>query len=145
VRAVDGSLLDEWDRLNDDYTGDVADLRAAELGEELAGDHFDVTSDHRAFRAMVRSELFRWVQLLSRRAWRELGELDWEDGRLGPEEWAETMEQYWPEFEEIAIDANARGPAELLFRSNLSRGARHPGSGRCGWRKFVAARGRRGS
>lgn len=64
---------------------------------------------------MVRSELFRWVQLLSRRAWRELSELDWEGGRLGPEEWAEAMEEYWPEFEEIAIDANARGPLNFSF------------------------------
>jgi superfamily II RNA helicase len=119
VRAVDGSLLDEWERLSDDASGAFTEVRSHELDLELAGSHFDVTSDQRAFRAMVRSELFRWVQLLARRAWDELAGLEWDEAEdLDAAEWDRLMSEYWPEFESIAIDAAARGPQNFRYAND---------------------------
>ncbi|HMG42273.1 MAG TPA: DUF3516 domain-containing protein, partial [Acidimicrobiales bacterium] len=59
------------------------------------------------FRVMVRNELFRWVELLGRRAYGELvereGSRDWSSDRL-----AGAMAPYWDEHDAVGIDATAR-------------------------------------
>ena len=103
VRQVDSSLLDEWEQLANpqEETADEAAERA---------DHVKpVTSNARAFRVLVRNELFHWVELLSRRAYEELATRvgpDWTADRL-----ASAMEPYWDEHEAVGIGAGARSAA----------------------------------
>ena len=109
VRHVDSSLLDEWERLRHPVEapagppdGDGGD------GGETDGGEADITADRRAFEVMVRNEVFGWVQLLARRAHRELA------ARLaGAGGWTEAdldraMAPYWAEHDAIGIDGEAR-------------------------------------
>ena len=133
VRQVDSSLLDEWEALR--HPDDVAAVaagaavpvsgRGAPVGEaartvatgspggHAAGDEPGrVTANARAFRVMVRNELFRWVELLARRAHADLAERegsgDWTADRI-----AAAMAPYWDEHDAVGIDAAARS-GELL-------------------------------
>jgi superfamily II RNA helicase len=102
VREVDSSLLDEWEKLvNPD-------------GEEVTPGHpRTVTADPRALRVLVRNAMFRRVQLVARKRWHELGELD-PSGLWDADQWHLAMERYYEQFDEIRTDAHARGPD--LFR-----------------------------
>jgi superfamily II RNA helicase len=104
VRQVDSSLLDEWEQLRhpEDVVAVAAGTAVPAHREEPAG----VTGNARAFRVMVRNELFRWVELLARRAYDELAAragADWTPERL-----AAAMAPYWDEHDAIGIDAGAR-------------------------------------
>jgi superfamily II RNA helicase len=120
VRQVDSSLLDEWDKLlhpdeaiaaaEAEGAGPAAvrdDGSAAALAGDATGPPGAVTANPRAFRVMVRNELFRWVELLGRHAYGELverlGSRDWSAERL-----AEAMAPYWDEHDDVGIDATAR-------------------------------------
>jgi len=107
VRQVDSSLLDEWERL---ANPDVAEAVAAgQLDERPPA----VTGNVRAFRVLVRNALFRRVELAALRRWDELGELDQEAG-WDADAWADALEQYFAEHDEIGTGADARGPAMLI-------------------------------
>jgi superfamily II RNA helicase len=108
VRQVDSSLLDEWERLAN-----------PEAAEAITADQLDerppaVTGNLRAFRVLVRNALFRRVELAALRRWDELGELDDEAG-WDADAWADALEPYFAEHDEIGTDANARGPAMLII------------------------------
>ncbi len=108
VRQVDSSLLDEWERLTDpDLDGEPGDAIRPDAA-------VDVTANHRAFRVMVRNEMFRWVQALARERYDELPS---DPGRAGPtrDELADQMADYWDEFDELMIDADARNGSRLLY------------------------------
>ena len=123
VRQVDSSLLDEWDQLRhpDDVLA-VAEGTAVPVsgrgdgrggtgvGVGGGGEPVGVTANPRAFRVMVRNELFRWVELLGRRAYGELvereGSGDWSSERL-----ADALAPYWDEHDAVGIDATARSGA----------------------------------
>ncbi|GAB3296990.1 DEAD/DEAH box helicase [Parasphingorhabdus pacifica] len=113
VRQVDSSLLDEWERLRNP-SDDPAEPAAVE--EAPPG----VTANKRAFRVQVRNALFRRVELASRQRFEELGELDADSG-WGAEEWAEALEPYFDEHEEIGTGADARGPALLMITEEAER------------------------
>ncbi|MCP3991580.1 MAG: DUF3516 domain-containing protein [Actinomycetia bacterium] len=107
VRHVDSSLIDEWDRLrnpsDEDDDGATAEIRPP-------GAEHDVTRNVRAFTVMVRREVFRWIELLARRRYHELP-IEGDD-----REAVETaMAEYWDEFDEVLLDANARGPDRFLY------------------------------
>jgi hypothetical protein len=104
VRQVDSSLLDEWERLRNPG-GPV---------EEVALDEKPpaVTTNARAFRVLVRNALFRRVELAALRHYDELGELDAEAGWTA-DRWAEAIEDYFAEYDEIGTGPAARGPALL--------------------------------
>jgi superfamily II DNA or RNA helicase len=132
VRQVDSSLLDEWDELVNPVgpppgagSGfDVPVLPPAPPG---------VTTNARAFRVLVRNELFRRVQLAALEKWDELGDLDAASG-FDADRWAESLDPYFDEYEAtpgplIGTDANARsgamlqlteGPTEWLARQILA-------------------------
>ncbi|HLF40175.1 MAG TPA: DUF3516 domain-containing protein, partial [Acidimicrobiia bacterium] len=81
VRQVDSSLLDEWERLRHpeaaiaeaEAAGGAAGVAAREPVEERPP---PVTANRRAFRVLVRNELFRRVELAALRRWDLLGEMD---------------------------------------------------------------------
>src|SRR5258707_1259490 len=108
VRQVDSSLLDEWGRpANPDGAEAVA---ASQLDEPPPA----VTGNVRAFRVLVRNALFRRVELAALRRWDELGELDQEAG-WDANAWADALEPYFTEHEDIGTGSDARGPAMLII------------------------------
>jgi superfamily II RNA helicase len=107
VRQVDSSLLDEWERL---ANPDAETLSADQLDERPPA----VTTNVRAFRVLVRNALFRRVELAALRRWDELGDLDAEAG-WDADAWADALEPYFAEHDEIGTGADARGPAMLII------------------------------
>jgi hypothetical protein len=128
VRQVDSSLLDEWDELVN--PGEIVDGKPV-LPPVPPG----VTTNARAFRVLVRNELFRRVQLAALEKWEELGELDAASG-FDADRWADSLDPYFDEYDQegdnwplIRTDADARGsgmlqltegPTEWLARQVLA-------------------------
>jgi len=114
VRQVDSSLLDEWERLRHPEA-----LLAGPAPDELAALAAPppLTANRRAFRLMVRNALFRRIELVARRAWAELGELDgelgWDAGR-----WERALAPYFDEHATVGTGPDARSAA--LFRLDES-------------------------
>jgi superfamily II RNA helicase len=113
VRQTDSSVLDEWEALID-----PAAVAAAADREESAPivppAPKRLTSNLRAFRILVRNELFRRVTLAAREAWEELGELDSASG-FGAARWAEAMDDYYDVHDSLGIGPHARGAALLML------------------------------
>jgi len=105
VRQVDSSLLDEWEALSDpDET--LEDLE--EMATELEHTPPPVTANERAFRILVRNELFRRVELAAHGRLTQLGEMDGDAG-WDFYRWQKALEAYNEEHATIATDAKARG------------------------------------
>ncbi len=105
VRQIDSSLIDEWERLRNP----VAEV------QHLAADRPPaVTGNKRAFRVLVRNALFRRVELAALRRFDELGELDGDVG-WDAQAWADALEPYFSEHDEIGTGPDARGPAMLII------------------------------
>ncbi len=105
VRQVDHSLIDEWEKLRNP----VAEA------EHLATDRPPaVTANKRAFRVLVRNALFRRVELAALRRFDDLGELDAAAG-WDADAWADALEPYFDEHDEIGTGADARGPGLLII------------------------------
>lgn len=115
VRQIDSSLLDEWEALTN-----PDDFRAV---EQTPTPPRPVTGNERAFTAMIRTAMFRRIELASRDRWQQLGALETASAALADpplpvmmdaKAWDEALASYWEQYEEIGIDAKARGPE--LFR-----------------------------
>jgi hypothetical protein len=112
VRQVDSSLIDEWERLRN----------PVDEVQHLAADRPPaVTGNKRAFRVLVRNALFRRVELAALRRWAELGDLDGNDG-WDAAAWAEALEPYFAEHDDIGTGADARGPAMLILEEVPAEG-----------------------
>jgi hypothetical protein len=107
VRQVDSSLLDEWERLRSGEDVVVG-------GTRLEAAPPPVTGNKRAFRVLVRNELFRRVQLAALRRYDELGALDEQEG-WDAQAWALALEPYFAEHDEIGTGPDARGPGLLII------------------------------
>ncbi|MGH3468849.1 MAG: DUF3516 domain-containing protein, partial [Thermocrispum sp.] len=107
VRQVDSSLLDEWEALR--HPGDDGQLRRPELHTPRP-----VTGNERAFRVLVRNELFRRVELAAREDYSGLGDLDGGDG-WDADAWADALDGYFAEYGSIGTGPDARGPALLAI------------------------------
>jgi superfamily II RNA helicase len=105
VRQVDSSLLDEWERLRD-----PAGEPSAALDERPP----PVTGNRRAFRVLVRNALFRRVELAALRRYDDLGELDTQAG-WDADAWADALEPYFAEHDQIGTGPDARGPGLLII------------------------------
>ena len=105
VRQVDSSLLDEWEAL----TNPAAPSSAPVLPPTPPS----VVTNLRAFRVLVRNELFRRVQLADLEDWVGLGELDAASG-FGPDEWADAMDAYFEQHGSLGTGGDARGPAMIM-------------------------------
>jgi hypothetical protein len=112
VRQVDSSLIDEWERLRNP---------GADPAVEAARDEPPaVTGNVRAFRVLVRNALFRRVELAALGHYEELGELDGDSG-WDADAWADAVEPYFDEYDEIGTGPNARGPALLILDQSPAR------------------------
>jgi hypothetical protein len=105
VRQVDSSLLDEWERLVDPAQPEGGDGGVRSDPAEAP----PVTANHRAFRVLVRNALFRRVELVSRRGYGDLAELDGGAGWSAPQ-WAAALAPYWEEHDAVQTGPDARGP-----------------------------------
>ncbi|MGW1679332.1 DEAD/DEAH box helicase [Saccharopolyspora sp. NPDC002376] len=113
VRQVDSSLLDEWEKLR--HPGaEPSSVVAVDEGPER------ITANKRAFRVQVRNALFRRVELAARRRYDELGELDGDSG-WDADSWADALEEYFEQHEEIGAGPDARGPALLMITEESDR------------------------
>ncbi|WP_433612388.1 DEAD/DEAH box helicase [Prescottella agglutinans] len=106
IRQVDSSLLDEWEQLTN--PGVESDDQQVAFGADTPR---PITANTRAFKVMVRNAMFRRVELASRQRWDELAGLG--DG-LDADDWADLLELYFDEYDEIGTGPSARGP--LLFQ-----------------------------
>ncbi|GAB3347954.1 DEAD/DEAH box helicase [Modestobacter lapidis] len=106
VRQVDSSLLDEWEQLTSPDQPLDAPISVPARPRPLTG-------NERAFTAMVRNALFRRVELIARRRWYDLGELDTVAG-WDADRWGEVVQAYFAEHAELNTGADARGPALLI-------------------------------
>ncbi|WP_144876134.1 RNA helicase [Microbacterium sp. 1.5R] len=106
VRQVDSSLLDEWEEL-------VAGVPQGHDDEPIVPPAPKrLTANVRAFRILVRNELFRRVQLAAREDVAALGDLD---PAFGADAWSDALDGYFADHDEILTAANARSSQLLLL------------------------------
>jgi hypothetical protein len=115
VRQVDSSLLDEWEQLAN------PEVETAEEAQEKADQVKPVTANARAFRVLVRNAMFRRVELAALDQLAELGEMDAESG-WDEERWAEAMDAYWDEYDDLGTGPDARGPKLLSIEEDPEHG-----------------------
>ncbi|MBO0921661.1 DUF3516 domain-containing protein [Cellulomonas sp. zg-ZUI222] len=127
VRRTDSSLLDEWERLSDP---DAA-LEADDADSEDAPPP-PVTADPRVFRALVRGALFRRVELAARERWgalAALGDVDAEGVAWDADRWADAIEPYFDDHDEIGTGPAARGPGLFQVTPGTAADAHGPAAG----------------
>ncbi|KNE81282.1 MULTISPECIES: DEAD/DEAH box helicase [Streptomyces] len=115
VRQVDSSLLDEWEQLAN------PEVETAEEAQERADQVKPVTTNARAFRVLVRNAMFRRVELAAIEKYAELGELDADSG-WDADAWADAMEAYWEEYDDLGTGPDARGPKLLRIEEDPEHG-----------------------
>jgi superfamily II RNA helicase len=112
VRQTDSSLLDEWEELTNP-SAPPAEVVTPEAPRRLS-------ANPRALRIMVRTAMFRRIELLALRHWNDLAELDagsgWDATR-----WAAEAEPYFDEHEYLNTGADARGPSLFLVTEEPTR------------------------
>ncbi|MFZ2963356.1 MAG: DUF3516 domain-containing protein, partial [Rhodoglobus sp.] len=126
VRQVDSSLIDEWESLRNpvadpDGPGPTpagsgasrSDGAAVPVGIVPPAPP-SVLANPRAFRVLVRNELFRRVQLAALEDWAALGELDAAAG-FDADAWASALDPYFDDHDRIGTGGDARGPAMLMI------------------------------
>ncbi len=125
VRQVDSSLLDEWERLQHPDDDSVDAVRPGTTSDDGP---VTITSDARAFRTMVRNEVFRWVEHLARRHRPPNTDADLDV--------AAVMEPYWDEYDGIDIAGDARHASRFTFDASSGRVEQtvHDSDGNDDWR-----------
>ncbi len=112
VRQVDSSLVDEWEAMRAGGVSEPVGIAPGSL--DTLDYRTSVLSNPRAFRVLVRNEMFRRVQLAAREDWETLGELDAASG-FDADAWADAMDGYFSEHESLGTGGDARGPALLMI------------------------------
>lgn len=121
VRAIDSSLLDEWEALAD---GQVAPGELALLGDEAADEdavsgaevafgadetgRVAFSRNKHALRTAIRNAMFAIVEALARDDLEWLADQYGRDG-WGLERWDDAAERYWNEYDYLGVDQKARG------------------------------------
>ena len=115
MRQVDSSLLDEWEELlHPDAAAHDAGAHAI-----LPPAPHRLTTNVRAFRILVRNELFRRVQLAALEHYDELGELDKEHG-FDADTWADAMDGYFADHDELLTGGNARSADLIMIETSAA-------------------------
>jgi superfamily II RNA helicase len=112
VRQVDSSLLDEWEEL---VNGVIPAHGTDEPIVPPAPKR--LTSNVRAFRTLVRNELFRRVQLAAREDVTTLAELDPD---FGADAWSDALDGYYADHDEILTGADARSSKLLILEQGAT-------------------------
>ena len=116
VRQVDSSLIDEWERL----IAPDPDIDAAAPVRPTAT---TVVDDERAFRVMVRNQIFEWAQRLARRTGYDalLVEPIDPDRFASIEDIVAAMSPYWERFGAIDLGPEARSPDRFVYEPRIGR------------------------
>jgi hypothetical protein len=116
VRQVDSSLIDEWERLvNPDADDADAPIRPNTPAT--------IVDDERAFKVMVRNQIFEWTQRLSRRQ----GYNALLVNPIDPERFAAiedisaSLSEYWEQYDEIGLGPDARSPSRFVYEPRIQR------------------------
>jgi superfamily II RNA helicase len=110
LRAVDSSLLDEWERMKDPAAL-VDPAQAAPEARLGSSETFDPRRDPRRFRARVRAELHRLLKALATRDWEEAAAAIFQpDGEWTPTRLEEEMGRYFAEHAAVDLTPRARTP-----------------------------------
>ena len=117
VRQVDSSLLDEWDALaHPDQTLAVLPALAEDRAAAATLTPPPVTGNARAFTVMVRNAAFRRVELLARRDFAALGDIDAGSGWDTPR-WEQAAAAYFAEHDSVGIGSDARSADLFIVES----------------------------
>jgi hypothetical protein len=108
VRAVDSSLLDEWERIRRPEEGE-ADRAPAD--REAPGE-IDVTTDEKAFTVLVRNAMFQILRAVARRDWAGAAQLI-DPG--APFAFEAAFAPFFAEHATIRLDPSARAPGKTLI------------------------------
>ncbi|PRB14856.1 RNA helicase [Microbacterium sp. MYb62] len=111
VRQVDSSLLDEWEELIAGVDNGRFDPHAPDE-PIIPPAPKRLTSNIRAFRILVRNELFRRVQLAAREDVDALAELD---PGFGADAWSDALDGYFADHDEILTGGDARSSKLLIL------------------------------
>ncbi len=121
VRAVDSSLLDEWEALGAAQNGDAEAGAALLEGDRPSEDdsagverafgadadgHVAFSRNLHRFRVAVRREMFRRVELMALDDVEGLGRLDASSG-WSEDRWDEALGRYWDEYDWVGTDQAA--------------------------------------
>ncbi|QRZ62596.1 RNA helicase [Rothia sp. ZJ932] len=120
IRQTDSSLVDEWEAL---ASGKNYQPKEETLEELVAEKAPSVLDNSRAFKVMVRNAMFRRVELFADERDKVLGEMDAESG-WDADRWADAMDDYFDEYDDVFLDADARSPRLLTIDDKVSE---HPG------------------
>jgi hypothetical protein len=112
VRQVDSSLVDEWELLISGGGSSAPDAKPV-----LPPPPPSILTNPRAFRVLVRNELFRRVQLAALDAFEELGTLDAPYG-FSAGAWADGLDAYYAEHDEIGTDGDARSASMIMIEED---------------------------
>lgn len=117
VRQVDSSLLDEWEELRAGIDNGRFDAHGSD--EPIVPPAPKrLTSNVRAFRILVRNELFRRVQLAAREDVDALAELDPE---FGADAWNTALDGYFADHDEILTGPDARSSKLLILEQGATQ------------------------
>ncbi|MGV0432570.1 DEAD/DEAH box helicase [Corynebacterium sp. 20_84] len=120
IRQVDSSLIDEWAHMADENTPISRD----DLERELAfgvEDPTALTANRRAFTIMVRNYFFRMIELFAFEKEKELADmLDYMELADQPD-WPALMDDYFDDYDDVDLDADARGPEYFVLADTDSR------------------------
>ncbi len=111
VRQVDSSLIDEWERLLDPDPIELGSFGAgARTNRVGSGGEVSIVDNERAFRVMVRNQIFDWVQrVAARRGYDAFGSPESIDLVR------EAMAAYYDEHDEVLLDADAHSPSRFVY------------------------------
>jgi len=115
VRAVDSSLLDEWERMFGPQPGAGPVVAVAPEPSEP----FDVTRDERAFTVLVRGAMFQIIRALARKDWASAASMV--TATADAERWsASTFETalapFYEEHAAMRLDPGSRSPDKSRIR-----------------------------
>lgn len=111
IRQVDSSLIDEWVMMGDPD----APLSEEQVREHAYGveDTNALSGNPRALKRMVRNHFFRHVELFAFEKERELAELD--SYLESPPDWPAAMDDYFDEYADLGLDAEARSSHMVMI------------------------------
>jgi superfamily II RNA helicase len=121
VRAVDSSLLDEWERIRNPEAPEVAPPAA----EQDAPGEVDVTRDERAFVVLVRNAMYRLLGAVARRDWTSAAAMVCAGGdepAWSPEAFEQALGPFFAEHTGVRLDPSARAPANTRVTPAPGRG-----------------------
>ncbi len=124
VRQTDSSLLDEWEALVDPAATDALAVPAASVAESTR----PLSANPRALRVMVRTAMWRRVELAARHRYDDLAALDAEAGGEPMEavDWEEALAEFAADYpgddRPLGTGPDARGPALLRIDTDAEPG-----------------------